>query len=153
MRFVTWLRPPATRPASPRPRPAARPRATLHSRLETLGGRQLLNARTAFDATGNPLRQVVDNAGKRTETYPGQTAQLAAGVLRAHACRDSDGSIGITVVNQRVNLTIPGEVLRYNGRPGARAVTRVGRPAGATPMTGDACWRPPTSTSAKGGRR
>ena len=98
MRFVTWLRSLAPRPASPRPRPAARPRAAFRPRLEALEVRQLLNASTAFDAFGNPLRLVVDNAGQLTETYLGQTAPLATGVLRAHAYRDSDGSIGITVI-------------------------------------------------------
>jgi hypothetical protein len=100
MRFVTWLRSLAPRPASPRPRPAARPRAAFRPRLEALEDRQLLNASTAFDAFGNPLRLVVDNAGQLTETYLGQTAPLATGVLRAHAYRDSDGGIGITVVYQ-----------------------------------------------------
>jgi len=100
MRFVTWLRSLAPRPASPRPRPAARPRAAFRPRLEALEDRRLLNASTAFDAAGNPLRLVVDNAGQLTETYLGQTAPLATGVLRAHAYRDSDGGIGITVVYQ-----------------------------------------------------
>jgi hypothetical protein len=81
-----------------RPRPAGRPRPACRPRLEALEGRQLLNASTAFDAAGNPFRLVVDYAGKLTETYLGQTATLATGVYRAHAYRDSDGSVGFTIV-------------------------------------------------------
>jgi hypothetical protein len=99
MRLVTWLRSLAPRPASPRPRPAARPRAAFRPRLEALEDRQLLNASTAFDAAGNPLRLVVDNAGTLTETYLGQTnSNFATDVRRAHAYRDSDGSIGFTII-------------------------------------------------------
>jgi hypothetical protein len=96
---MTWLRnllarAPQLRPA---PRPPCRPR------LEALEDRQLLNASAAFDAAGNTFRLLVDGAGNLTETYLGQTTQLATGVERAHAYRDSDGSIGITVVYN--NLT------------------------------------------------
>jgi hypothetical protein len=73
---------------------------TARPQLEALEDRQLLNASAAFDAAGNQARLLVDGAGNLTETYLGQTTQLATGVLRAHAYRDSDGSIGITVVYQ-----------------------------------------------------
>jgi hypothetical protein len=66
--------------------------------LEALEERQLLNASAVFDSAGNTFRLVVDNFGKLTETYLGQTTTLAQGVEKAHAYRDSDGSIGITVV-------------------------------------------------------
>jgi hypothetical protein len=98
MRFVTWLRSLAPRPASPRPRPAARPRAAFRPRLEALEGRQLLNASAAFDAAGNMLQLLVDNTGKLTETYLGQTTTLATDVARAHAYRDSNGSVGFTII-------------------------------------------------------
>jgi hypothetical protein len=91
---MTWFRNLIARTS----RPAPRPRPPCRPRLEALEGRQLLNASTAFDAAGNQLRLLVDTSGKLTETYLGQTATLATGVARAHAYRDSDGSIGITVV-------------------------------------------------------
>jgi hypothetical protein len=93
---MTWFRKLIARASQPRP--AARPRPSCRPRLEALEDRQLLNASAAFDAAGNKLQLLVDNAGKFTETYLGQTATLATGVQRAHAYRDSDGSIGITVV-------------------------------------------------------
>jgi hypothetical protein len=95
---MTWLRNLIAR--APRPRPAARPRPASRPRLEALECRQLLNASTAFDAAGNTFRLVVDKAGKLTETYQGQTTILATGVHRAHAYRDSDGGIGVTVIYQ-----------------------------------------------------
>jgi hypothetical protein len=73
---------------------------TARPQLEALEGRQLLNASAVFGAAGNTFRLLVDNTGTLTETYLGRTATLATGVLRAHAYRDSDGSIGITVVYQ-----------------------------------------------------
>jgi hypothetical protein len=45
----------------------------------------------------------VDNAGTLTETYLGRAAPLATGVLRAHAYRDSDGSVGMTVVYRNLS--------------------------------------------------
>ena len=99
---MSWLRNLIARAS--RPRPAPRPRPACRPRLEALEGRQLLNASAVLDAAGNTFRLVVDKAGKLTETYLGQTTTLAtAGVHRAHAYRDSDGSIGITVIYQ--NLT------------------------------------------------
>jgi hypothetical protein len=73
---------------------------TARPQLEALEDRQLLNASAAFDAAGNKLQLLADNAGNLTETYLGQTTQLATDVRHAHAYRDSDGSIGITVVYQ-----------------------------------------------------
>jgi hypothetical protein len=98
---MTWFRNLIARAS--RPRPARRPRPSCRPRLEALEDRQLLNASAVLDAAGNTFRLVVDKAGTLTETYLGQTATLADGVLRAHAYRDSDGSIGVTVVYQ--NLT------------------------------------------------
>jgi len=91
---------PARRPQARRKDGVAR---TARPQLEALEDRQLLNASAAFDAAGNQLRLLVDNLGNLTETYLGRTTQLATGVQRAHAYRDSDGSIGITVVYN--NLT------------------------------------------------
>jgi hypothetical protein len=93
---MTWFRNRISRTS--RPRPAPRPRPACRPRLEALEGRQLLNASAAFDAAGHQLRLLVDEFGKLTETYLGQTTTLATGVARAHAYRDSDGSIGVTVV-------------------------------------------------------
>jgi hypothetical protein len=93
---MTWFRN-LFAPTS-RPRPAARPRPDCRPRLEALEDRQLLNASTAFDAAGHQMRLLVDNNGKLTESFMGQTTTLATGVARAHAYRDSDGSIGITVI-------------------------------------------------------
>jgi hypothetical protein len=98
---MSWLRNLIARAS--RPRPAPRPRPACRPRLEALEGRQLLNASAVFDSAGNVFRLVTDNTGTLTETYLGQTATLATGVSRAHAYRDSDGSIGITVIYQ--NLT------------------------------------------------
>jgi hypothetical protein len=84
--------------------PAAR-RPAFRPRLEALEDRRLLNASAVLDAAGNTFRLNVDAGGKLTETYLGQTATLAAGVLRAHAYRDSDGGIGITVVYDLHNGT------------------------------------------------
>ena len=92
---MTWFRNLFARAS--RPRPAGRPR------LEALEGRQLLNASAAFDAAGHTLQLIADKTGTLTETYLGQTTTLATGVYRAHAYRDSDGSIGMTVVYN--NLT------------------------------------------------
>jgi hypothetical protein len=75
----------------------------VRPRLEALEDRQLLNASAAFDAAGNKLQLLVDNAGNLTETYLGQTTTLATGVRRAHAYRDSNGSVGFTVVYQNMN--------------------------------------------------
>jgi hypothetical protein len=96
---MTWFRNLIARTSQPRP--AGRPRPACRPRLEALEDRQLLNASAVLDAAGNTFRLVVDKAGKLTETYLGQTTTLAtAGVHRAHAYRDSDGSIGITVIYQ-----------------------------------------------------
>src|SRR5262245_66518533 len=93
---MTWFRKLIARVS--RPRPAPRPRPACRPRLEALEERQLLNASAVFDAAGNTFRLVVDNFGKLTQTYLGKTTTLAQGVEKAHAYRDSDGSIGITVV-------------------------------------------------------
>ena len=98
---MTWLRNLLARAS--RSRPAPRPRPSCRPRLEALEDRQLLNASAVFDSAGNTFRLVVDNFGKLTETYLGQTTTLSTGVYRAHAYRDIDGSIGITVVYN--NLT------------------------------------------------
>src|SRR5262245_47974272 len=92
---MSWLRDLMARTSQPRPAP--RPRPAFRPRLEALEDRQLLNASAVFDSAGNTFRLVVDNFGKLTETYLGQTTTLATGVRSAHAYRDSDGSIGITV--------------------------------------------------------
>ena len=88
---MAWLKNRAGR-GTPAARPAFRPR------LEALESRQLLNASAVLDAAGNTFRLNLDATGKLTETYLGQTTTLAQGVEKAHAYRDSDGSIGITVV-------------------------------------------------------
>jgi hypothetical protein len=93
---MTWFRNLIARASQPRP--AARPRPAFRPRLEALEGRQLLNASTAFDAAGNAFRLVADDFGKLTRTYLGQTATLATNVYRAHAYRDSDGSVGFTII-------------------------------------------------------
>jgi hypothetical protein len=98
---MTWFRNLLARAS--RPRPAPRPRLSVRPRLEALECRQLLNASTAFDAAGNPFTLVVDNAGTLTRTYLGQTATLATDVRRAHAYRDSDGSVGFTIIYNRLN--------------------------------------------------
>jgi hypothetical protein len=78
---------------------------TFRPRLEALEDRRLLNASAVLDAAGNSFRLNVNATGTLTETYLGQTATLATGVLRAHAYRDADGSIGITVVYNLNNGT------------------------------------------------
>jgi hypothetical protein len=83
----------------------ARGGRSFRPRLEALEDRRLLNASAVLDAAGNTFRLNVDATGKLTETYLGQTTTLAAGVLRAHAYRDSDGGIGITVVYDLHNGT------------------------------------------------
>ena len=93
---MTWFRNLIARAS--RPRPARRPRPSCRPRLEALEDRQLLNASAAFDAAGHKLQLIADKTGTLTETYLGQTTTLATGVERAHAYRDSDGSIGITVI-------------------------------------------------------
>jgi hypothetical protein len=93
---MTWFRNLLARAS--RPRTAGRPRPAFRPWLEALECRQLLNASTAFDAAGNIFRLVADNAGTLTETYLGHITQLATGVARAHAYRDTDGSVGFTVI-------------------------------------------------------
>jgi hypothetical protein len=85
--------------------PAARRRCAFRPRLEALEDRRLLNASAVLDAAGNTFRLNVDATGRLTETYLGQTTTLANGVLRAHAYRDSNGGIGITVVYDLHNGT------------------------------------------------
>jgi hypothetical protein len=92
---MTWFRNLLSRAS--RSRPAGRPRPAFRPWLEALECRQLLNASTAFDAAGNAFTLVSDENGKLTETYLGQTTTLATGVTRAHAYRDSDGSVGFTI--------------------------------------------------------
>src|SRR5262249_50089826 len=98
-----------TRRPDRRAGPPKRPH-TFRPRLEALEDRQLLNASTAFDALGNPLRLIVEDNGKLTQTYLGQTTTLNAAdgefqVLRAHAYRDSTGGIGITVIYKPTEAT------------------------------------------------
>jgi hypothetical protein len=76
---------------------------TTRPQLEALEDRQLLNASAAFDAAGNKLQLLVDTAGTLTEIYLGQTTTLATDVRRAHAYRDSDGSVGFTILYQNLN--------------------------------------------------
>jgi DNA-binding beta-propeller fold protein YncE len=111
MRFVTWLRALAPRPASPRPRRARLSLEPLEERAVPSAAHDVLyvgdtadNTVKAFDAaTGAPLGTLVAPgasglAGPRGMIFrnPGQ----------------------LLVVNQNVGLPIPGEVLRYNGRTG-----------------------------------
>jgi hypothetical protein len=93
---MSWFRNLLARGSQPRPAGGQRP--SVRPLLEALECRQLLNASTAFDAAGNPFTLLSDNAGKLTETYLGQTTTLANNVVRAHAYRDSDGSVGFTII-------------------------------------------------------
>ena len=118
MRFVTWLRSLAPRPASPRPRRARLSLEPLEERAVPSAGHDVLyvgdqgnsNADTntvkEFDAaTGAPLGTLV--------------APNAAGL---HGPRGmvfrNPGQLLVVNQNQSPPSGIPGEILRYNGRAG-----------------------------------
>jgi hypothetical protein len=88
--FRHWLGRPA-RAAAQRP-PSFRPF------LERLEDRRVMNVSSAIDVHGNVLQLVVNNNNTLLQTYQGVTTVLAQDVFRAHAYRDSNGTIGFTVV-------------------------------------------------------
>jgi hypothetical protein len=112
MRFVTWLRSLAPRPASPRPR-RARPA------LEPLEER-------AVPSAAHDVLYIGDNADNTTVKKFDAATGASLGTLVAPGAGGLHGAMGmifrnpgqLLVVNQNVNLPIPGEVLRYNGRTG-----------------------------------
>ena len=110
MRFVTWLCALAPRPASPPPR-----RARLS--LEPLEER-------AVPSAGHDVLYVGDTADNSVKAFDAATgATLGTLVAPAGGLHGPRGLIArnpgqLLVVNQNVNLPIPGEVLRYNGRTG-----------------------------------